>query len=80
MENNEVKFVNEEFAKVSFVFGVLQHKLNPDKLTVDWDDIVVQIENIVSDWHDGKDVRTINGESVSIMSYAQRIILEKFCI
>ncbi|WP_000385295.1 hypothetical protein, partial [Bacillus thuringiensis] len=96
------------FAKVAFVFGALQHKLNPDKLSVTWDDIVVEVENIVSDWYaekevrtlngesiswgnvvevenilsDGyteKDVRTFNGELVSIMSYAQRVILEKFC-
>ncbi|MGF2713903.1 hypothetical protein ACQUY5_16610 [Bacillus cereus] len=79
MENNQVKLNNEDHSKVAFVFGVLQHLLDEDKLSVDWEDISVQAENIVIDWHNGVDVSTLNGESVSIMSYAQRVIREKFC-
>ncbi|MEC2463538.1 hypothetical protein P9X10_01305 [Bacillus cereus] len=79
MENNQVNLNQEDHAKVSFVFGVLQHKLDEDKLSVAWEDISVQVENIVADWHNGVGVQTINGESISIMSYAQRVIREKFC-
>jgi hypothetical protein len=74
--NSNEGFDHEAMAKVAYIFGVIQKDLiKTEEFT--WEDIAVELENIVIDWTNLHDIRDEEEEGY-IMAYAERVLREKF--
>jgi hypothetical protein len=73
MQHSNEGFQNENAYKVAYIIGLMDSKINFGT----WDDIAIEIENIVSDWNNKIDIRN-DGEEGYIMEYATRFLQEKY--
>ena len=67
----------DSLAKVAYTFGRMQTGLNKEAQSWDWEEVVIQCENVVIHWDSFYNIKS-DEEECYVMVYASRVFEEKF--